>query len=102
MVYYSACFAEGALTEREKALIAEEMTEAVHVACAIRGGAALVHGVQMRNFVSPGMTTSFRECLVGGRERTVEEAWTSIAELVFSAGLVLGTSFRIESDADSA
>ncbi|MEW6543903.1 MAG: arsenosugar biosynthesis-associated peroxidase-like protein [Nitrospirota bacterium] len=74
--YYSAVFAEGALTEREKALIAlgvahavqcpycidaytqaclekgsnvEEMTEAVHVACALRGGASLVHGVQMRN-----------------------------------------------------
>ncbi len=74
--YYSAVFAEGALTEREKALIAlgvahavqcpycidaytqaclekgsnlEEMTEAVHVACAIRGGASLVHGIQMRN-----------------------------------------------------
>ena len=27
----------------------EEMTEAVHVAAAIRGGAALVHGVQMKN-----------------------------------------------------
>ncbi len=76
MNYYSAVFADGALTEREKALIAlgvahavqcpycidaytqaclekgsnvEEMTEAVHVSCAIRGGAALVHGVQMRN-----------------------------------------------------
>lgn len=74
--YYNAVFAEGALTEREKALIAlsvahavqcpycidaftqsclekgsnlEEMTEAVHVATAIRGGASLVHGVQMRN-----------------------------------------------------
>src|SRR2546427_11822926 len=74
--YYGAVFAEGALTEREKALIAlavahavqcpycidaytqsclekgsnaEEMTEAVHLACAIRGGASLVHGVQMRN-----------------------------------------------------
>ena len=74
--YYSAVFADGALSEREKALIAlgvahavqcpycidaytqaclekgsnvEEMTEAVHVACAIRGGASLVHGVQMRN-----------------------------------------------------
>jgi len=73
--YYGAVFAEGALTEREKALIAlavahavqcpycidaytqaclekgsnlEEMTEAVHVACAIRGGASLVHGIQMR------------------------------------------------------
>jgi alkylhydroperoxidase/carboxymuconolactone decarboxylase family protein len=73
--YYAAVFAEGVLTEREKALIAlgvahavqcpycidaytqaclekgstvEEMTEAVHVACAIRGGASLVHGVQMR------------------------------------------------------
>lgn len=73
--YYNAVFAEGALSEREKALIAlavahavqcpycidaytraslekgsnlEQMTEAVHVAAAIRGGAALVHGVQMR------------------------------------------------------
>lgn len=76
MSYYNAVFTEGALTEREKSLIAlavahavqcpycidaysqaslekgsniEEMTEAVHVACAIRGGASLVHGVQMRN-----------------------------------------------------
>lgn len=76
MEYYNAVFAEGALSEREKALIAlavahavqcpycidaytqaslekgstiEEMTEAVHVACAIRGGASLIHGVQMRN-----------------------------------------------------
>ena len=76
MAYYGAVFAEGALTAREKALIAlgvshaiqcpycidaytqaglqngsnlEEMTEVVHVACAIRGGASLVHGVQMRN-----------------------------------------------------
>lgn len=74
--YYGSVFAEGALTEREKALIAlavahavqcpycidaytrsclekgtnlEEMTEAVHVATAIRGGASLVHGMQMRN-----------------------------------------------------
>ena len=73
--YYGAVFAEGALTEREKALIAlavahavqcpycidayttsclekgsnlEEMTEAIHVVNAIRGGASLVHGVQMR------------------------------------------------------
>ena len=74
--WYGAVFAEGALSEREKALIAlavahavqcpycidaytqaslekgsnlEQMTEAVHVAAAIRGGASLVHGVQMRN-----------------------------------------------------
>jgi alkylhydroperoxidase/carboxymuconolactone decarboxylase family protein len=74
--YYQSVFAEGALTEREKALIAlavahavqcpycidaytqtclekgsdlNEMTEAVHVAVAIRGGASLVHGVQMRS-----------------------------------------------------
>jgi alkylhydroperoxidase/carboxymuconolactone decarboxylase family protein len=73
--YYAAVFAEGDLTEREKSLIAlavahaiqcpycidaytqaclekgsnlSEMTEAVHVAAAIRGGASLVHGVQMR------------------------------------------------------
>ncbi len=74
--YYSAVFADGELTEREKCLIAlavahtvqcpycieaytraclekgsnlGEMTEAVHVATAIRGGASLVHGIQMRN-----------------------------------------------------
>ena len=74
--WYGAVFAEGALSEREKALIAlavahtvqcpycidaytqaclekgsnlEQMTEAVHVAAAIRGGSSLVHGVQMRN-----------------------------------------------------
>ena len=74
--YYNAVFAEGELSEREKALIAlaaahavqcpyciaaytqaclekgsnpAEMTEAVHVAAAIRGGASLVHGIQMRN-----------------------------------------------------
>lgn len=74
--YYNAVFAEGELTEREKSLIAlavahtiqcpycidaftqaclekgstlAEMTEAVHVVTAIRGGASLVHGVQMRN-----------------------------------------------------
>ncbi len=74
--WYTAVFADGALSEREKALIAlgvahavqcpycidaytesclengadtEQMTEAVHVAAAIRGGASLVHGVQMRN-----------------------------------------------------
>ena len=76
--WYEACFRAGALSEREKALIAlgvahavqcpycieaysqaclekgsdpEQMTEAVHVAAAIRGGASLVHGVQMRNHV---------------------------------------------------
>jgi len=76
--WYGAVFAEGALTAREKSLIAlavshavqcpycidayskdalvkgsniDQMTEAVHVAAAIRGGASLVHGVQMRNHV---------------------------------------------------
>ena len=33
----------------EKGSNIEEMTEAAHVACAIRGGASLAHGVQMRN-----------------------------------------------------
>ena len=73
--YYGKVFDEGELSQREKALIAlavshtvqcpycidayttasleqgctpGEMTEAVHVSCAIRGGASLVHGVQMR------------------------------------------------------
>jgi alkylhydroperoxidase/carboxymuconolactone decarboxylase family protein len=77
--YYGAVFADGVLTVREKALIAlavshavqcpycidaysseclkqgsdlEEMTEAVHVATAIRGGASLVHGVQMLEHVT--------------------------------------------------
>ncbi|MBF0203519.1 MAG: carboxymuconolactone decarboxylase family protein [Desulfamplus sp.] len=72
--YYGTVFAEGELTEREKALIAlavahavrcpycidsytktclekgsnlAEMTEAVHVASAISGGATLIHGMQM-------------------------------------------------------
>lgn len=76
--YYGAVFQNGALTEREKSLIAlavahavqcpycidaytdtclkkgadeEQMMEAVHVAAAIKGGAALVHGVQMMNQV---------------------------------------------------
>ena len=76
MEYYGAVFEEGALNEREKSLIAlavasavqcpycidaytqaclekgsnlEQMTEAIHVANAIRGGASLVHGVQMKN-----------------------------------------------------
>lgn len=76
--YYNSVFKEGALTKREKALIAlavshtvqcpycidaytkdllqdgvgeKEMMEAVHVAAAIRSGASLVHGVQMMNKV---------------------------------------------------
>ncbi len=76
--YYGNVFKDGALTAREKALIAlavshsescpycidayskdcvqkgcdeEEMMEAVHVAAAIRSGATLVHGVQMMNKV---------------------------------------------------
>lgn len=73
--WYNAVFEDGALSAREKSLIAlavahavqcpycidayskdslekgadlDQMTEAVHVAAAIRGGASLVHGVQMR------------------------------------------------------
>jgi alkylhydroperoxidase/carboxymuconolactone decarboxylase family protein len=76
MNYYQGVMAAGALTVREKALIAlavahsvqcpycidaytrvsleagsnlEEMTEAIHVAAAIRGGAALIHGLQAHN-----------------------------------------------------
>lgn len=76
MKYYQETMAAGVLTVREKALIAlavahalqcpycidaytrvllesgsnlEEMTEAIHVAAAIRGGASLVHGLQARN-----------------------------------------------------
>lgn len=74
--YYGKVFEEGALSAREKSLIAlavshvvqcpycidaytkdglergiekEEMMEAVHVGAAIKSGATLVHGVQMMN-----------------------------------------------------
>lgn len=74
--YYGEVFKEGALTQREKSLIAlavshavqcpycidaytsdslkkgadeEQMMEAIHVAAAIKSGAVLVHGVQMMN-----------------------------------------------------
>lgn len=80
--YYGDVFKEGSLTSREKALIAlgvahaiqcpycidaytsdtlekgcseEQLMEAVHVAGAIRGGASLVHGVQMMNHVKKKM-----------------------------------------------
>ena len=73
--YYGAVFEDGALTAREKSLIAlcvahavqcpycieaytkgslskgvdaEQLTEVVHVATAIKGGAALIHGMQMK------------------------------------------------------
>ena len=75
--WYNAVFEDGALSAREKSLIAlavahavqcpycidaysrdalekgadlDQMTEAVHVSAAIRGGASLVHGVQMRTW----------------------------------------------------
>ena len=74
--YYGEVFKEGALTQREKSLIAlavshavqcpycidaytsdslekgadeTQMMEAIHVAAAIKSGALLVHGVQMMN-----------------------------------------------------
>lgn len=74
--WYGAVFAEGALSAREKSVIAlavahavqcpycieayskdalekgadlDQLTEAVHVTAAIRGGSSLVHGIQMRN-----------------------------------------------------
>lgn len=76
--YYNSVFEDSALSAKEKSLIAlavahavqcpycidaytedslekgfseEQMMEAVHVATAIRGGASLVHGVQMMNKV---------------------------------------------------
>jgi len=76
--YYSSVFKDGALTAREKSLIAlavahtvqcpycidayttdatekgyseSQMMEAVHVAAAIRSGSSLVHSVQMMNKV---------------------------------------------------
>jgi 4-carboxymuconolactone decarboxylase len=76
MAWYSATQQEGALGKKEKALIGlavahtvqcpycidaftsscletgsdlEQMTEAVHLASAIRGGATLIHGLQMQH-----------------------------------------------------
>jgi 4-carboxymuconolactone decarboxylase len=78
MAWYNAVQEEGALSRREKALIGlavahalqcpycidayaqsclengsnmEQMTEAIHVASAVRGGAALIHGIQAQNTV---------------------------------------------------
>ena len=77
--WYGAVFQDGALSAREKALIGlavahavqcpycidsfsrgslekgadlEQLTEAVHVSAAVRGGASLVHGMQMRHHAS--------------------------------------------------
>jgi 4-carboxymuconolactone decarboxylase len=79
MAWYEACQEDGALTRREKALIGlavahalqcpycidaysqscleagsnmEQMTEAIHMASALRGGAALIHGLQSHNSVN--------------------------------------------------
>lgn len=78
MAWYQACQADGALTRREKALVGlgvahavqcpycidayaqacleagsnmDQMTKAIHIASAIRGGAALIHGIQAHNSV---------------------------------------------------
>jgi 4-carboxymuconolactone decarboxylase len=78
MVWYQACQEDGALSRREKALIGlavahavqcpycidaysqscleagsnlDQMTEAIHMASAIRGGASLIHGLQAHNSV---------------------------------------------------
>lgn len=78
MEWYNSALEPGLLTKREKVLIAlavahavqcpycidayskgcleeglslEHMTEAVHVASALRGGASLIHGIQAHNSV---------------------------------------------------
>ncbi len=78
MEWYNSAMSEGVLSKREKALIAlgvahavqcpycidaytqtcmeeglsmEHITEAVHVASALRGGASLIHGIQAHNVV---------------------------------------------------
>lgn len=78
LAWYQASTAPGALTRREKALIGlavahavqcpycidafsqsclesgsnmEQMTEAIHLASAVRGGASLIHGLQARRSV---------------------------------------------------
>lgn len=90
--YYAKVFEEGKLTAREKSLIAlavahteqcpycidaytqdglqrgitkEEMMEALHVGAAIKGGATLVHGVQMMNKVNKlEMWTDNNSCTI--------------------------------------
>lgn len=79
MAWYEACQEDGALTRREKALIGlavahalqcpycidayaqscleagsnmEQMTEAIHMASALRGGATLIHGLQAHHSVN--------------------------------------------------
>lgn len=76
MAWYQATQEDGAISKREKALIGlavavtvqcpycidaftnscmengsnmEQMTEAIHLASAIRGGASLIHGIQAHN-----------------------------------------------------
>ncbi len=76
MAWYQACQEEGSVTKREKALIGlavahtiqcpycidaftqsclesgsnlDQITEAIHLASAIRGGASLIHGIQAHN-----------------------------------------------------
>lgn len=78
LAWYSATTEPGALTRREKALIGlavahtvqcpycidaftqsclesgsnmEQMTEAIHLSASVRGGAALIHGLQARKSV---------------------------------------------------
>ncbi len=78
LTWYHACQEDGALSRREKALIGlavahalqcpycidayaqscleagsnmEQMTEAIHMASALRGGAALIHGLQAHRTV---------------------------------------------------
>src|SRR5215831_8058464 len=78
MAWYQACQEDGALSRREKALIGlavahavqcpycidaysqsclesgsnmDQMTEAIHLASAIRGGASLIHGIQAHKAV---------------------------------------------------
>ncbi len=79
MAWYNACQEDGALSRREKALIGlavahalqcpycidayaqscleagsnmEQITEAIHMASALRGGACLIHGLQAHNSVA--------------------------------------------------
>ena len=79
MEWYQACQQEGALSRREKALIGlavahavqcpycidsftqscletgsnmDQMTEAIHLTAAVKGGAALIHGIQCHNTVN--------------------------------------------------
>jgi alkylhydroperoxidase/carboxymuconolactone decarboxylase family protein len=114
MAWYNACQENGALSRREKSLIGlavahalqcpycidafsqaclesgsnmEQMTEAIHMASALRGGATLIHGIQAHNSVDKVnvMSRSLRVIdFVPEQGRTINEFELKLAHMVLS------------------